>query len=167
MQSLSSLAPWWRNAQTMWEIALSAPQVVAHRSARMALAGQTPSARDRKEFQRMGAEKLEAAGESAFAVMLQMWQAQQKAALALMSAWWKPQAWMDPGPWLRAMPGVTAAGLKPVHKRVTANAQRLSRVPLSPAAAATAGIVPVVAAVASAKRPKAVVTPLRPKRRSA
>ncbi|WP_298232297.1 polyhydroxyalkanoate granule-associated phasin [uncultured Azohydromonas sp.] len=161
--SIATWSSWWRNAQTMWEIAQSAPQVIAHRSTRMALAGHMPSARDRKEFHLMGAEKLEAMGESAFAVMLQLLQAQQTATLALMSAWWKPQAWVDPGPWLRAMPGVTAAGLKPVHKRVTANAQRLARVGLTPAAAA---IVPTLAAAVPAKRAKAVVTPRR-RRRSA
>ena len=38
------------------ELALAAPQVVAHRVARMALAGATPSERDRKEFERLKAK---------------------------------------------------------------------------------------------------------------
>ncbi|WP_205832926.1 polyhydroxyalkanoate granule-associated phasin [Azohydromonas caseinilytica] len=146
--SVQTWTHWWRNAQTVWDIALSAPQVIAHRTARMALAGHSPSARDQQEFQRMGAEKLEAMGESAVAVMFQMWQAQQAATLVLMGAWWKPQAWFDTGPWLRAMPGVTAAGLKPVHRRVTANAKRLSGIAVSPALPA------LVAAAAPAKRAK-------------
>ena len=39
------------------ELAFAVPQVVAHRVTRMAIAGPTLSARDRKEFQRMGAER--------------------------------------------------------------------------------------------------------------
>ena len=35
------------------ELALAVPQVVAHRMARMALAGHSPSARDQREFQMM------------------------------------------------------------------------------------------------------------------
>jgi hypothetical protein len=144
--STATWSSWWRNAQTLWDIALAAPQVISHRTTRMALAGHLPSARDQKEFHLMGAEKLEALGESALAMMMQLWQAQQHAALALMSAWWKPQAWFDAGPWLRALPGVTAAGLKPVHKRVTANAQRLSRAGLASArpmaAVATVAVAP-------------------------
>lgn len=132
--SLTTWSSWWRNAQTLWDIGVAAPQVIAHRTARMALTGHAPSAQDCQEFQRMGAEKFDAIGESAVAVMLHLWQAQQSATLALMGAWWKPQAWVDPGPWLRALPVVTAAGLKPVHQRVTANAQRLARTALAPAA---------------------------------
>lgn len=158
--SVQTWSHWWRNGQTLWDIAVSAPQVVAHRTARMALAGHAPSAKDTQEFQRMGTEKLEAMGEAGWAVMWHLWQAQQNAAMALMGAWWKPQAWVDPGPWLRALPGVTAAGLKPVHQRVTANAKRLSNVALTPAlpalalAAATTTVKPkgMRSAVAKAKK---------------
>lgn len=46
------------------ELALAVPQVVAHRVTRMALSGPKLSARDRKEFQRMVAEKNVAFSES-------------------------------------------------------------------------------------------------------
>ena len=162
--SLSTLSSWWHNAQTLWDIGVAAPQVIAHRTTRMALVGHAPSARDCQEFRRMGAEKFDALGESAFAVMLQLCQAQQSALLALMGAWWKPQAWVDPGPWLRALPGVTAAGLKPVHQRVTANAQRLSRAALAPAAPTL--VMPMLGAASSRVKRKAVATaPAKTRRR--
>ena len=46
------------------ELMVAAPQVVAHRLGRMALAGPKPSAKDQREFHRMGAEKLAAFGEA-------------------------------------------------------------------------------------------------------
>ena len=53
------------------ELALAVPQVVAHRLLRMAHAGPHLSARDRKEFARMVAEKNSAFGESWNAMALQ------------------------------------------------------------------------------------------------
>ncbi len=49
-----------QSIMTAVELAFAVPQVVAHRVTRMALAGPTLSERDRKEFQRMGAEKAAA-----------------------------------------------------------------------------------------------------------
>ena len=46
------------------ELAVAVPQVIAHRLTRLALAGPAPSARDRQEFRRMGAEKAAAFAES-------------------------------------------------------------------------------------------------------
>jgi hypothetical protein len=60
----SAVPLWWRNALHAWEIALASPEVIVHRTARMAKAGHAPGVRDRKEFTRMGQEKLEALGES-------------------------------------------------------------------------------------------------------
>jgi hypothetical protein len=45
----------------MW---VASAQVISHRTARMATAGPTPSARDVQEFTRMGQEKIDAATES-------------------------------------------------------------------------------------------------------
>jgi hypothetical protein len=50
-------------AQTI-ALGIAAPQVAAHRVARMAMAGASPSARDRKEFHRMGTEKMIALNEA-------------------------------------------------------------------------------------------------------
>ena len=44
-------------ARQATDLAVAAPQVVAHRLTRMAMAGANPSARDRREFTRMVSEK--------------------------------------------------------------------------------------------------------------
>ena len=62
------------------ELLLAAPQVVAHRLGRMAVAGHKPSAKDQREFQRMGAEKLAAFGEAWQAMALQMLKSNQQIA---------------------------------------------------------------------------------------
>ena len=46
------------------ELSFAAPQVIAHRVARMAISGQTFSERDKKEFDLMVAEKKLAFGQS-------------------------------------------------------------------------------------------------------
>ena len=43
-------------ARQATDLAVAAPQVVAHRLTRMAMAGANPSARDRREFTRMVSE---------------------------------------------------------------------------------------------------------------
>lgn len=108
-----SSSPWVFNPFTLWwqlgfktfEMLLASGQVIGMRVGRMALAGPNPSARDRKEFTRMGAEKLEAAAHSGLGMAAQM----QK-------TWW--DTWAQ----------LALAGLHPVHRAATANARRLSRV---------------------------------------
>ena len=90
------LAPWRQLAEITW----SAPQVVAHRTVRMATGGWPPSARDRREYRRMVAEKGTAFTRAAVA-----------------SAWAVP----------RAASLVLSESLTPVHRTVTANRRRLSR----------------------------------------
>ncbi|MCE0767355.1 hypothetical protein LWC35_31285 [Pseudonocardia kujensis] len=90
------LDPWRQLAEIAW----SAPQVVAHRTARMARGGWPPGPRDRREYRRMVAEKGTAFTRAAVA-----------------SAWAVP----------RAASLVLTAGLTPVHRTVTANRRRLSR----------------------------------------
>ncbi|HVZ42962.1 MAG TPA: hypothetical protein VHA82_04050 [Ramlibacter sp.] len=93
-----------RVARQVMELAFAAPQVVAHRTARMARAGARPTARDRAEFTRMGTEKF-AAFCSSWAAM---WGAMYSAQFEMMSK-------------------VMAAGLAPVHTKAVANARRLGR----------------------------------------
>ncbi|MCG2595387.1 hypothetical protein LZ009_21625 [Ramlibacter sp. XY19] len=103
------------------ELALAVPQVVAHRLTRMALAGPTLSARDRKEFQGMGQEKLVAFWQSWFGMgwaMAQMW---QKAWLAALQGARMPS--IDTN-------HILSQALAPVHRKATANAKRLARTPL-------------------------------------
>lgn len=122
-----------RIAKQITELAFAAPQVVLHRTSRMAAAGASPSARDRAEFSLMGAEKVQAfyqswaamwaaasasqlalarAGASAVAVSMRGGRAGPSAAIGAVTA---------------AAANVVAAGLSPVHKKAVANAKRLSK----------------------------------------
>ena len=60
---------------------LESAEVIAHRTGRIATAGARPSVRDQREFARMAQEKLDAALESAQAMMAQL--AAMNAALLL------------------------------------------------------------------------------------
>ena len=112
-------------------IAWTAPQVVAHRLARMALAGPMPSVRDQREFSRMGAEKVAAFYESWNAMWVQSWRIQQQAWSAALRAAWFP--WhahgFNPARRMRALESATSrileTGMAPVRKRTVANARRL------------------------------------------
>jgi len=114
-----------RVARQSLELSLAAPQVVAHRVARMATASMSPtlSDRDRREFTRMGAEKLQAMQESWVAMGLQAWRAQFTFAQAWMSSLMR----MSTLPWMRVSSQVMGAGMAPVHRRAVANAKRLRR----------------------------------------
>ena len=116
------------------ELALAVPQVVAHRLLRMAHAGPHLSARDRKEFARMIAEKNSAFAESWSAMSQQLLQSQRTFAEALANA----AAMRRPKPdsasahafaeqLQRAALAVVGKGLAPVHRRAVANAKRLAR----------------------------------------
>ncbi len=59
---------WTDLAWKIGEMSMASAQVIAHRTKRMAASGPLPGARDRKEFTRMGQEKVEAATESARAI---------------------------------------------------------------------------------------------------
>jgi hypothetical protein len=116
------------------ELAFAVPQVVAHRLLRMANAGPHLSARDRKEFARMIAEKNSAFGEAWNAMALQTLQSHRAFAASLALAATTPSS-------TRAAPAahalatqlhqatlaVLGKGLAPVHRRAVANAKRLAR----------------------------------------
>lgn len=118
-------------AQTL-ALGVAAPQVIAHRVARMALAGASPSARDRKEFHRMGAEKIAAVNEAWSAMAVETFRANQQLTLSFMRSLWFP--------WLHstgrksasrqlsnATLGILGKGMAPVRRRAVANAKRLGR----------------------------------------
>lgn len=115
------------------ELYVAAPQVVAHRVARMVQAGGTPSARDRRDFARMGTEKVTAFYQSWAAMWTQALQAQWQLAQAwsavpMQLALGRRAPLRGPlGKSRRAMAGVLSAGLAPVHAKAVANAKRLSR----------------------------------------
>ena len=137
---------WWQPWMHMWEIAVAAPEVVAHRTARMVQSGPTRSSADRRELTRMTQEKFEAFGESASAMAAEI----VKANLALWPSvlrggrTWMPTARAGsrrstsrsalaagalPRIVSSAASRVLAKGLAPVHRRATANAKRLRRTP--------------------------------------
>ena len=118
------------------ELAVAVPQVVAHRVARMAMAGPALSSRDRIEFQRMGNEKTVALWASWNAMALQMMRANQLFMASLMRASWsvwltgKVPTGLGAPELQRVALGVMAKGLAPVHRTAVANARRLARTKL-------------------------------------
>jgi hypothetical protein len=116
-------------AQTV-DLGFAVPQVVAHRLARMMMAGGSPSARDRRELQRMGTEKILAANEAWNAMAIQTVLENQKLALSLIQSIWFP--------WVRresaamqlsnAALDILGKGMAPVRRRAVANAKRLGRI---------------------------------------
>jgi hypothetical protein len=100
-----------RFARQLTELAFAAPQVVAHRTLRMAAAGNPPSARDHAEFMRMGTEKVAAFQQSWMSMWMAMWSLQVEMATTLSSMA------------MRLAPAMLA----PYHRRVVANARRLRR----------------------------------------
>ena len=147
------LPPWWQSAVKAWELCVAVPQVIGHRTSRIATAGPFPDIRDQREFRRMGQEKVEAFSESIAAMNAQMLRLNQEAARFMLNQWWA--AWMSPWSYLSASPvqwfrfpsatvprpslgfgakrvGTSLArvvdkGLAPVHRRATSNARRLRR----------------------------------------
>lgn len=115
------------------DLAVAAPQVIAHRVARMAAAGAVPSARDQKEFTRMVEEKHAAFGQAWMAMGLQSMVAAPTLAMAMARAWWTPwqpgTAWNGAlaTQWQSAALGVWGKGLAPVRATAVANAKRLAR----------------------------------------
>ena len=115
------------------ELGVAVPQVIAHRMARMAIAGAAPSARDRREFQRMGSEKIIAVSEVWNAMAAETFRANQKLALSFAQSFWFP--WVFPIPSVKsasrqvsnAALGILGKGMAPLHRRTVANARRLGR----------------------------------------
>lgn len=118
-------------AQTV-DLGFAVPQVLAHRLTRIALAGGSPSARDRAELQRMGLEKILAANEAWNAMAVQAVLENQKLALSVMQSLWFPWARRpSASTQLRnAAMGVLGKGMAPVRRRAVANARRLRRTKL-------------------------------------
>lgn len=118
------------------ELAMAVPQVVAHRVTRMALSGPTLSARDKKEFDLMVAEKKTAFAQAWQAMAVQSMRANQAMATSLFSSFWslsprrKPSAAKVAAQLQSAALGVLGKGLAPVHQKAVANAKRLARTKL-------------------------------------
>ena len=120
-------------AAQVFDLGLAVPQVVAHRVTRMALSGPSPSLRDRREFERMSAEKVAAFYESWNAMLVEMFRANVE--LSLSSVRYFLPGLPDPrrssraaaAQLRRAALGIFGAGVAPVRRRAVANAKRLGR----------------------------------------
>ena len=118
------------------ELAVAVPQVVAHRVTRMALSGPKLSLRDRKEFERMVAEKNDAFGESWKAMTAQAALAQRQLAASFFRSFLsvargkQPSTAASASQLHKAALGVLGKGFAPVHRKAVANAKRLSRTKL-------------------------------------
>jgi hypothetical protein len=118
------------------ELAFAAPQVVAHRVTRMAIAGPALSERDRKEFQRMGAEKTAAFSEAWNAMAKQALHSNHALTMSLVRSLWSPSLHGKPSAGAvaaqlhNAALAVLGEGMAPVHRRAVANARRLARTKL-------------------------------------
>lgn len=104
------------------ELGLAAPQVVAHRLTRMALAGPSPSARDNREFTAMVSEKQVAFAQSWVAMSTELARQYQELALSVWSGGFLSKA-MAPS---HAATRVIAAGIGPIHRKAVSNAKRLA-----------------------------------------
>jgi len=138
-------------AEMMWASA----EVIAHRTSRMAMAGHSPNARDRREFALMGQEKLEAGVKSMQAMGMHMLSASEPwaatayrdslrnyaALVSLASSRTAGQAIARQAALAHAL-GQSAVGmanaatsatrlahrgLKPIHAKAVANAKRLGK----------------------------------------
>jgi hypothetical protein len=99
----------------------------------MALSGSNPSARDRKEFQHMVAEKNAAFSEAWSAMAWQVALANQALASSMFRSFLsgrRPSAAASAIRLQRAALGVLGKGVAPVHRKAVANARRLRRTKL-------------------------------------
>ena len=118
------------------QLSVAVPQVVAHRVTRMAMAGTPMSARDRKEFELMVAEKKSAFTEAFAAMAAQTVRANQAVGTSLLRSFWSPSPRRNLSPSALAAQmqgaalGVLAKGIAPIHRKAVANAKRLARTKL-------------------------------------
>lgn len=145
---------WSRFALQTGEMLMASAQVINHRTQRIAVAGTQPNARDRREFTLMGQEKIDAAMESAQAIVARMITMQvQLSTLAFRQTLEGFSGWiaLAGSPTLAmsakghaalmrdairnstrmlsqasgSMARVAHHGLQPIHSRATGNARRL------------------------------------------
>ena len=127
------------HALKLGELGLAAPQVIAHRLSRMALAGASPSARDQKEFTQMIQEKQLAFSQSWMNMCGEIWRIQQ----AMFAAWFKsltPMNMLQPMSsaqqrrqariFQNGLHTIASKGLAPIHQKAVANSKRLAKTSL-------------------------------------
>lgn len=147
--------PWAALVARNLEMLGASASVINHRLTRLAFAGPNPSARDRREFHRMGQEKLEAAAESWTAMALRTMSSGPQIGMQVFQYWVRTMqsyaglaarppasyaaahtAWLGAAmqgsstlarQHIHALAILAQHGLSPVHRRATANARRLAK----------------------------------------
>jgi len=120
-------------SQKSLELAIAAPHVIAQRLTRMAFAGPSPSARDKKEFTGMVEEKHKAFTESWLEMSAHAVQANQAMAMSFIEAMvWPKGGYVKASQQLSeqmqdAGVEMLSKGLAPVHKKVVSNSKRLAK----------------------------------------
>jgi len=117
------------------ELALSVPQVFAHRVTRMALAGPQLSDRDRKEFQIMLHEKHAAFAEAWSDMAMHAFRANQAFTASILPFFFPPFSYTRAAASAaahvqNAAIGVLDKGLAPIHRKAVSNARRLAKTKL-------------------------------------
>jgi hypothetical protein len=118
------------------ELALSVPQVVAHRITRMSLAGPVISDRDRKEFEMMVNEKPAAFVQSWTDMAMYAFRANQAITASVLQFFFTPFLYRKPSAASTAAQvhnaaiGVLNKGLTPIHRKAVLNARRLAKTKL-------------------------------------
>jgi hypothetical protein len=118
------------------ELALSVPQVVAHRITRMSLAGPVISDRDRKEFEMMVNEKPAAFVQSWTDMAMYAFRANQAITASALQFFFTPFLYRKPSAASTAAQvhnaaiGVLDKGLTPIHRKAVLNARRLAKTKL-------------------------------------
>ncbi len=111
------------------ELMFAAPQVIAHRLARMTATGAGKSRRDQDEFHRMSTEKFAAFGQSWNGMAFQMLKANTQMTRAFMlGPWLSPRSFSRAAAQMQSSAlRIMTSGMAPVHQRAVANAKRLRR----------------------------------------
>jgi hypothetical protein len=118
------------------ELALSVPQVVAHRVTRMTLAGPKLSDRDRKEFQMMVNEKHAAFARAWSDMAMHAFRANQAVTASMLRFFFTPFSYKTASAASAAAQvrnaaiGVLGKGLAPIHRKAVSNAKRLAKTKL-------------------------------------
>jgi hypothetical protein len=117
------------------ELALSVPQVFAHRVTRMALAGSHVSDRDRKEFQIMLNEKHAAFAQAWSSMAMHAFHANQAFTASMIPFFFTPYSYMRAAATAAAHVqsaaiGMLGKGLAPIHRKAVSNARRLAKTKL-------------------------------------
>ena len=128
------LSAWTDLAVKTGEMLVGSAEVIARRTHRIARAGLTPNARDRREFSMMGMEKEEAATESAQAMIAHAYAEAIRHQQQMMGAWMRGafsgniaglSVVTNGNAMMAGAVAIVHKGLRPIHSRAASNARRL------------------------------------------